>query len=143
MGASADFQEFRLNKFLAIWRQLLLLTRFSTRTQIMLLSIILFSPFLAQGSVPGGGIGGLLPIILLFAGMWFLLIAPQRKRQKEHDKMVSELKKGDKVVTSGGLFGTIAFVKKDRLVVEIAENIKVELGKQFISSKIEPEETKK
>ena len=107
----------------------------------MLLSI-LFSPSLAQGLTPGGGLGGLLPILLLFAGMWFLLIAPQRKRQKEHDKMVSELKKGDEIVTTGGLFGTIAFVKKDRLVVEIAENTKVELGKQFISSKIEPESGK-
>ncbi len=104
---------------------------------------ILFSPLLAQGLTPGGGLGGLLPIVFLIAAMWFLLIAPQRKRQKEHDKMVSELKKGDKVITSGGLLGTIAFVKKDRLVVEIAENTKVELAKQFISSKIDPEETKK
>lgn len=107
----------------------------------MLLSI-LFSFPLAQGAVPGGGLGGLLPIILLFAGMWFLLIAPQRKRQKEHDKMVSELKKRDKIVTTGGIFGTIVSVKKDRLVVEIAEGIKVELGKQFISSKVELEATK-
>ena len=105
----------------------------------MLLSI--FFPFpIAQGAAPGGGLGGLLPIILLFAGMWFLLIAPQRKRQKEHDKMVSELKKGDKIVTTGGIFGTIAFVKKDRLVVEIADSIKVELGKNFISSKVQPED---
>ena len=109
----------------------------------MMFLSILFSFPLAQGAAPGGGlIPSILPIILLFAGMWFLLIAPQRKRQKEHDKMVSELKKGDKIVTTGGLFGTIAFVKKDLLVVEIAENIKVELGRQFVSSKIEPE-TKK
>ena len=118
-----------------------MLTRFSTRTQTMLLPILFF-PLLAQGLAPGGGFGGLLPFILLFAGMWFLLIAPQRKRQKEHDKMVSELKKGDKIVTTGGLFGTIAFVKKDRFAVEIAENTKVELGKQFISSKIESEAKK-
>ena len=94
---------------------------------------------LAQGS-PGGGLGPLLPIILLFAGMWFLLIAPQRKRQKEHDKMLSELKKGDKVVTSGGLFGTITHVKKDRFVVEIAADTKVELGKQFVSTRVESAE---
>lgn len=107
-----------------------------------MLSSILFTFPLAQAAAPGGGLGGLLPIILLFAGMWFLLIAPQRKRQKEHDKMVSELKKGDKVVTSGGIFGTIAQVKKDCFVVEIAENTKVELGRQFISTKIEPEAKK-
>lgn len=103
----------------------------------MPLSFSSFFP-LAQGA-PGGTLGSLLPIILLFAGMWFLLIAPQRKRQKEHDKMVTELKKGDKIVTTGGLFGMITHVKKDRFVVEIADNIKVELGRQFISTKVEPE----
>lgn len=104
----------------------------------MPLSFLSFFP-LAQGAPGGGGLGSLLPIILLFAGMWFLLIAPQRKRQKEHDKMVTELKKGDQIVTTGGLFGTITHVKKDRFVVEIADNIKVELGRQFISTKVEPE----
>ena len=95
-------------------------------------------PFqLAQASAPGGGLMQFLPIILLFAGMWFLLIAPQRKRQKEHDKMVTELKKGDKIVTSGGVFGVITGVKKDRFIVEIADSIKIELGRQFISSKVE------
>ena len=96
-----------------------------------------FSLPLAQGVPGGGGLAPFLPIILLFAGMWFLLIAPQRKRQKEHDKMVTELGKGDKIVTSGGIFGTITHVKKDRFVVEIAVDTKIELGKQFISTKVE------
>ena len=94
-------------------------------------------PFnLAQGTA-SSGLVQFLPIILLFAGMWFLLIAPQRKRQKEHEKMVSELKKGDKIVTSGGIFGTIISVKKDRFIVEIAPNTRIDLGKQSISSKVE------
>jgi preprotein translocase subunit YajC len=92
---------------------------------------------LAQAAAPGGGLGQFLPIILLFLGMWFLIIAPQRKRQKAHDKMLSELKKGDEIVTSGGLFGTITRVKDDRFVVEIADNTRIELGKGFVSSKIE------
>lgn len=101
------------------------------------MSLTSFSFFpLAQEAPPGGALTQFLPIILLFAGMWFLLIAPQRKKQKEHDQMVSELKKGDKIVTSGGIFGTISHVKKDRLVVEIADSTKVELGRQFISTKI-------
>lgn len=91
---------------------------------------------LAQAA-PQGGLGQFLPIILLFAGMWFLIIAPQRKRQKAHDKMLSELKKGDEIVTSGGIFGKIIRVKDDRFVVEIADTTKVELGKGFVSSKIE------
>ena len=80
-----------------------------------------------------------LPLILLFLGMWFLIIGPQRKRQKEHDKMLSELKSGDEVVTSGGIFATVSNVKEDRLVVRIADNTKVELAKNFVSKKIESE----
>ena len=97
------------------------------------------SPFLplAQAAAPGGGLGQFLPIILLFLGMWFLIIAPQRKRQKAHDKMLTEIKKGDEIVTTGGLFGKITRVKDDRFVVEIADNTRIELGKGFVSSKIE------
>ena len=80
-----------------------------------------------------------LPLILLFLGMWFLIIGPQRKRQKEHEKMLSELKSGDEVVTSGGIFATVTNVKEDRLVVRIADNTKVELAKNFVSKKIESE----
>jgi len=92
---------------------------------------------IAQAAAPGGGLGQFLPIALLFLGMWFLIIAPQRKRQKAHDKMLSEIKKGDEIVTTGGLFGTVIRVKDDRFVVEIADNTRVELGKGFVSSKIE------
>lgn len=92
---------------------------------------------LAQAAPSGGGLGQFLPIVLLFLGMWFLIIAPQRKRQKAHDKMLTEIKKGDEIVTTGGLFGTGTRVKDDRFVVEIAENTRIELGKGFVSSKIE------
>jgi len=80
-----------------------------------------------------------LPLILLFVGMWFLIIGPQRKRQKEHDAMLTALKSGDTVVTSGGIFGTITNVKDDRLVLRIADNTKIELAKNFVSKKIESE----
>ena len=92
---------------------------------------------LAQAAPSGGGLGQFLPIVLLFLGMWFLIIAPQRKRQKAHDKMLTDIKKGDEIVTTGGLFGTVTRVKDDRFVVEIAENTRIELGKGFVSSKIE------
>lgn len=80
-----------------------------------------------------------LPLILLFVGMWFLIIGPQRKRQKEHDAMLTALKSGDTVVTSGGIFGTITNIKEDRLVLRIADNTKIELAKNFVSKKIESE----
>lgn len=97
---------------------------------------------LAQAAAPGGGIGQFLPLILLFVGMWFLIIAPQRKRQKAHEKMLSELKTGDEIVTSGGIYATITNVKDDRLVVRIADNTKVELGKSFVANKISNENIK-
>ena len=95
---------------------------------------------LAQGTGGGGGLGQFLPIILLFVGMWFLIIAPQRKRQKAHDKMLSELQTGDEIVTSGGVYGIITNVKEDRFVVRIADNTKIELGKGFVANKVAPAE---
>ena len=95
---------------------------------------------LAQGTGGGGGLGQFLPIILLFVGMWFLIIAPQRKRQKAHDKMLNELQTGDEIVTSGGVYGTITNVKEDRFVVRIADNTKIELGKGFVANKVAPAE---
>jgi preprotein translocase subunit YajC len=90
---------------------------------------------LAQGT--GGGLQSFLPIILLFVGMWFLIIAPQRKRQKTHDKMLRELQTGDEIITSGGVYGTITNVKDDRFVVRIADSTKIELGKGFVSNKVQ------
>ena len=91
---------------------------------------------LAQGTSGGGGLGQFLPIILLFVGMWFLIIAPQRKRQKTHDKMLTELQTGDEIITSGGVYGTITNVKEDRFVVRIADSTKIELGKGFVANKV-------
>jgi preprotein translocase subunit YajC len=95
--------------------------------------------FLAQTPAPApqqGGIPGVMIIgyVLLFAAMYFFLIAPQRKKQKEHEKMLSALQTGDEVITTGGIFGVITNVKDDRFVVRIAENTKVELGKGFVTS---------
>ena len=78
-----------------------------------------------------------LPMILIFVAFWFLLIAPQRKKQKEHDKMVQALEKGAQIKTVGGLFGTITGVKDDRFVVRIAENVKVEVSRESIAAKID------
>ena len=93
---------------------------------------------IAQAAAPsGGGLSQFLPIILLFVGMWFLIIAPQRKKQKAHDKMITELKTGDAIITSGGIYGSITNVKDDRFVVRVADNMKIELTKQSIGSKID------
>ena len=66
-------------------------------------------------------------MILIFVAFYFLLIAPQRKKQKQHQKMINALEKGDNVKTIGGVFGKVTGVKDDRVVVQIAENVKVEV----------------
>lgn len=89
----------------------------------------------AQPGAPSGAqaLFSFLPFILLFAAMYFLMIAPQRKKQKEHEKMMSALKPGDEIVTTGGIFGVITSVKDDRFVVRVGENnLKVEIAKGFI-----------
>ncbi len=101
------------------------------------MSLIIDTPlFLAQQTAPapgGGGIWQFMPMVLIFAAMYFLMIAPQRKKQKEHEKMLKALESGDEIVTSGGIFGTITNVKEDRFVVRIADNTKIEIGKAFVT----------
>ena len=76
------------------------------------------------------GIGQFIPLILIFVIFYFFLIRPQQKKVKEHKAMVEGLKKGDKIVTSGGITGTITrVIDNDKVEVEIAENVKVEIVK--------------
>lgn len=94
--------------------------------------------FLSEQAVSAGmGIQTLLIYLLLFVGLWFLMIAPQRKKQKSHVQMVQSLKSGDRIVTSSGIFGTITGVKEDRFVLEIADGTKIEIFKSFIQTKVE------
>ena len=78
----------------------------------------------------GAGIGQFIPLILIFVIFYFFLIRPQQKKVKEHKAMVESLKRGDKVVTSGGITGTVErLIDNDKVEVEIAENVKVEIVK--------------
>jgi preprotein translocase subunit YajC len=90
----------------------------------------------AQQPEGGGGSGGLLslwPIALIFVIFYFLLIRPQQKKQKQHQKMLESIKKGDRVVTSGGMYGTVVGVKENAVVLKIAENVKVEFAKSAVT----------
>ncbi|HEX9784589.1 MAG TPA: preprotein translocase subunit YajC [Opitutaceae bacterium] len=78
--------------------------------------------------------GQLLFFGLFFAAMWFLLIAPQRKKQKAHQQMIKSLGTGDEVLTTGGIYGIVTNVKDDRLVVRIAEGTKVEVARGSIQA---------
>ena len=84
----------------------------------------------------GGGpspVSMLLPLVGMLAIFYFLLIRPQQKRQKEMQKMISALKKGDRVVTASGLFGSIAGLRDDVVVVEIADGVKVEMMRNAVT----------
>lgn len=76
----------------------------------------------------------LLPLLGMLAIFYFLLIRPQQKRQKETQKMINALKKGDKVITASGLIGSVAGLRDDVVVVKIADNVKVEMLKNAITA---------
>ncbi|MDR1890756.1 MAG: preprotein translocase subunit YajC [Puniceicoccales bacterium] len=79
----------------------------------------------------------LIMYILLITGMCFLLVFPQRKRQKEQQKMLEGLKAGDKVVTSSGIIGTISNVKGSRFILKISDETKIEIFRSFIQAKLD------
>lgn len=83
---------------------------------------------------PGFDFMGLLPLVLIFVVMYFLVIRPQSKKAKEHQAMISGLRKGDRVVTSGGLIGTISKVLDAELEIEIAPNVHVMVARPMITT---------
>lgn len=103
-----------------------------------------FIQILAQSE--GGGASffqsPMFPLILMMIGFWFLLIQPQRKKQKQHQQMLSKLAPGDKVVTAGGICGTITLVKKDRFQIKVDDSTRIDVVKSSIQSMDTSEEKK-
>ena len=89
------------------------------------------------GSSQGNPLLSFLPLILIFAVFYFLLIMPQQKKQKRHQKLLTELQKGDRVVTSSGIYGTIANIKDHTFVLVIADGVKVEIEKGHVVNKFD------
>jgi preprotein translocase subunit YajC len=102
---------------------------------------MLISPAFAQGSLFGGGAGGdggmlmsLLPFVLIFVIMYFLILRPQQKRVKQHQEMVKNVRRGDTVVTSGGLVGKVTkVIDDDQVEVEIADDVRVRQMRQMLT----------
>lgn len=105
---------------------------------------MLISDALAQGAdaAAGGGFGAILPLVLIFVVFYFLLIRPQQKKMKAHQAMLGAVRRGDKVVTGGGIIGTVAKVgEDDDITIEIAPEIKVHVRRSLIAevvSKTQP-----
>jgi len=91
-----------------------------------------------QGGAGQGGLAGLItslvPLVLIFVIFYFLLIRPQQKRAKEHKTMIENLKKGDKIITSGGIYGVIESVGTNTITLKVAENTKVKIGKAYVAA---------
>ena len=86
---------------------------------------------------PQGGIGsfmGMLPMILIIAAMFYLMWRGQAKERKKREAMLTSIKSGDKVITIGGIHGTVAEVKNDGFVIKIADNVKIEVTKNAVGS---------
>lgn len=89
-----------------------------------------------DGAPQGNPILSFLPFILIFVVFYFLFIRPQSKKQKEHDTMINSLQKGDRVITAGGLIGSVIGVADDIITLKFGENFKAEVGKTYISGKV-------
>ncbi len=98
-----------------------------------------FIPFLQAGGASSASassslIGSLLPFLLIIVIFYFFLIRPQNKKQKETQKMLDALKKGDKVITIGGIHGTVSSVKENTVIVKVDDDCKLEFNRTAISS---------
>ncbi len=104
---------------------------------IQLLSLVLAqeSPVPPSSPTPGGGafLTSLLPFILIFILFYFLLILPQQRRQKKHKTMLESLKKGDRVVTTSGILGTVMNISKEVITLQVADNVKIRVLRDSIS----------
>ena len=80
----------------------------------------------------GGGWSMWIMLALIFVVMWFFMIRPQKKQQKELQNFRDALKKGDKVVTIGGIYGTVAEIKEDSVLIEVDNNVKIRVSKQAL-----------
>ena len=92
----------------------------------------MFTVLQAAPAAQGGGLSMWIMLILIFVVMWFFMIRPQRKQQKELQAFRDGLKKGDKVVTIGGIYGTVCEIKENNVLIEVDNNVKIRVSKQAL-----------
>ena len=95
--------------------------------------------YAAGGAAPAGAAGGLasfVPLILIFVVFYFLLIRPQQKKAKEHQAYLNDLKKGEKIITSGGIHGRITGLTDSTVTLEIADNVKIKVTRSSIAGSV-------
>jgi len=87
----------------------------------------------------GGGLSSIIMMVAIFAIFYFILIRPQQKKMKEHKKMVEDLKKGDEIVTAGGMYAVVENTTPDTLTVKIAEGVKVKITRGSVGAVVRPQ----
>jgi preprotein translocase subunit YajC len=92
----------------------------------------MFTLLQAAPAAQGGGASMWIMLALIFVVMWFFMIRPQRKQQKELQNFRDSLKKGDKVVTIGGIYGTVCEIKEGTVLIEVDNNVKIRVSKQAL-----------
>jgi preprotein translocase subunit YajC len=90
-------------------------------------------PGTGTGGSGAGGYGAMIPLVLMFVIFYFLLIRPQQRKAKQHKELLSNLKKGDSVITSGGIYGRIAEINDNVLVLEVADKVRIKVARGFVS----------
>jgi preprotein translocase subunit YajC len=108
---------------------------------LVLLFVSLVIPSLAYAQSSGGAMhfGGLMPLLLIFVFFYLFLIRPQQKKAKEHQKLLNALKKDDKVITAGGVYGTVSSVKDNVIDLKIADSVYIQVARQSIATVINKE----
>jgi preprotein translocase subunit YajC len=107
----------------------------------------MFALFLAQAPAPappgaGSGLFSILPFIFIFVIMYYVVLRPQMRRQKEQARLVGALKTGDRVVTSSGIHGLISNVKDTTVIVKVADNVKIEMEKTAVTNVVKTDAAK-
>lgn len=104
----------------------------------------MFGLAFAMAGAPGGAAGGagggmaafqqIIPLVFMFAIFYFLLIRPQQKKAKEHKALLESMKKGDNVITAGGVHGKVTAVENDLVTLEVANNVNIKITKSYIAA---------
>ncbi len=112
-------------------------------SKLGLIVALLLSIVVIGGCVPEGAEGGtstiymIIVVALLFGMMYFLMIRPQRKRQKEHQQLMEELQRGDRVITAGGIYGVIESISEDSVVIKVESGAAMRVAKNSVALKRE------
>lgn len=108
--------------------------------QLLTISLAMAAPGGTGGAQGGNPIAMMMPMLIIFAIFYFMLIRPQQRKEKERQKLIGNVKTGDRVIFSGGILGVVANVKEKSLVVKVADGVKMEILRGAVTSVLDKDE---